>query len=169
MSGGLWPFIITEKTCFDCRHIRSRLPLRRNTSRITCKFTNDHEQNEKGRIDPQRKASPSLTKSVKLLPVPSRPFILGEAKRNESSPVTYPLDPFIWDSAVTFQKKKTLTFQLFFSFGCKAEGSTFGYTLLATESESQQHWEQRTRPRKPNSCNRVRQKCACDARNQTTK
>ena len=115
MSGGLWPFIITEKTCFDCRHIRSRLPLRRNTSRITCKFTNDHEQNEKGRIDPQRKASPSLTKSVKLLPVPSRPFILGEAKRNESSPVTYPLDPFIWDSAVTFQKKKTY-FSIIFLF-----------------------------------------------------
>ena len=124
MSGGLWPFIITEKTCFDCRHIRSRLPLRRNTSRITCKFTNDHEQNEKGRIDPQRKASPSLTKSVKLLPVPSRPFILGEAKRNESSPVTYPLDPFIWDSAVTFQKKNLL----------------FNYFSLSVAKQKAQFW-----------------------------
>ena len=108
MSGGLWPFIITEKTCFDCRHIRSRLPLRRNTSRITCKFTNDHEQNEKGRIDPQRKASPSLTKSVKLLPVPSRPFIFRRSEAERIQPSHISAGPIHLGQCSDFSKKNLL-------------------------------------------------------------
>ena len=124
MSGGLWPFIITEKTCFDCRHIRSRLPLRRNTSRITCKLTNDHEQNEKGRIDPQRKASPSLTKSVKLLPVPSRPFIFRRSEAERIQPSHISAGPIHLGQCSDFSKKNTY-FSIIFLFRLQSRRLNF--------------------------------------------